>query len=93
MSYTYDEAGNVLTQTDGDGNTTTNAYDGNQLISTVVTDASNKVISSMSYTYDEAGNVLTPDRRRRQHHDQRLRRQPVDEHGRHRQPATRSSAR
>ena len=32
MTYTYDQAGNVLTQTDGDDNITTNTYDGNQLI-------------------------------------------------------------
>ena len=38
MSWTYDEAGNVLTQTDGDGNVTTNTWDGDQLMSQVVTD-------------------------------------------------------
>ncbi len=38
QSWTYDADGNVLTSTDGDGNTTTNTYDGNLVVSSVVTD-------------------------------------------------------
>ena len=39
MANTYDLDGNLLTSTDGDGNMTTNTYDGNQLMPTVVNDS------------------------------------------------------
>jgi len=59
LGESYDLAGNVLTSTDGDGNTTSNTYDGDRLISTLVKDAGNRVVSSAAESYDLAGNVLT----------------------------------
>jgi RHS repeat-associated protein len=43
----------------GDGNTTSNTWDGNQLVATVVTDKNGNVVSKSADTYDQSGNVLT----------------------------------
>ena len=59
MTYTYDQDGNQLTSRDQLGTTTTNTYDGDQLVKTVVTDAGTNVISSVSYTYDKDGNQVS----------------------------------
>ncbi|MBQ2941275.1 MAG: RHS repeat-associated core domain-containing protein [Clostridia bacterium] len=54
-TFTYDYMGNVLTETDGEGNTTSYAYnDLGQLLT--VTDALSGITS---YTYDLAGNVAS----------------------------------
>ena len=58
MSYTYDEAGNVLTTTNGDGDVTANTYDGNQLASTTV-GYGTSAAATTSYTYDENGNIAS----------------------------------
>ena len=51
--------GNNLTSTDGDGNVTTNTFDGDgRLLSQVVTAANGVTLSSESDTYDPDGNVL-----------------------------------
>ena len=61
VSYAY----NPLTQqeitVDGDGNVTTNTYDGDDLMSQVTTDGSplHKIISSLTYTYDADGQVTS----------------------------------
>ena len=50
----------MLTTTDGDGNVTTNTYDGDQLAEDRSSPTRNgNLISSMTYTYDLDGNVLT----------------------------------
>jgi YD repeat-containing protein len=54
---TYDKVGNVLTTTDGDGNVTTNLFDGNQLVGTLVTDGRNSVVRTTHHAFDLAGNV------------------------------------
>ncbi len=55
ISYTYNYMGNVLTETDGDGNVTSYSYnDLGQLLST--TDAE---LNVTSYTYDLSGNIST----------------------------------
>jgi len=56
QSWTYDDKGRVLTQTDGAGNTTTYTYDqntGDRLTAT------NPLNQTTTYTYDSQGRVLT----------------------------------
>jgi RHS repeat-associated protein len=56
---TYDGDGNVLVSTEGDGNTTTDTYNGaDQVLTQVVKDSSGTVVSSLTKTYDLDGNVL-----------------------------------
>ncbi len=60
VSYTYNPGGNVLTQTDGDGNVTSYGYDDeNNLLSEVLRDQGNTVIRSTSWTYDMDNRVAT----------------------------------
>ena len=54
-SRTYDEVGNIDTETDGNGNETEYAYDGRGLLLTVIYPTGDET----SYTYDNVGNVLT----------------------------------
>src|SRR5207248_3953516 len=50
--------GNVLTETDGDGNTTFNTYEGDRLVSRVLKDDAGDVVSTEAWAYDGNGNVV-----------------------------------
>lgn len=56
VSFTYDSTGNILTKTDGLGNTTTTTYDPVFGQVTSITDPLGHVYK---YTYDASGNMLT----------------------------------
>jgi RHS repeat-associated protein len=60
QTYTYNLNDQVVTSTDGDGNSTTFAYDGNgNIVNEMVRDANGTFITSHSYTYDGSGNIQT----------------------------------
>src|SRR5262249_13971314 len=66
IDFTYDQDGNVVTETrysDLAGTqlqgTTQYGYDGNQLTSIVQKDSSGNVLASYSYTYDQTGQLLS----------------------------------
>ncbi len=60
VSNSYDPAGNLTQTTDGDGNVTSNSYDGNLLIKSVLKDPSGRLIRTLeqSVAYDGDGNVV-----------------------------------
>jgi len=59
ISYTYDGAGNALTRTDENGNTTTYTYDSNSNMLTATVPVSSGVTATTTYTYNSFGEVLT----------------------------------
>ena len=56
-TYTYDAAGNKLTETDQRSNTTTSTYDANNRLASVATALGNKT----TYFYDADGNQTESD--------------------------------
>ena len=59
ISYTYDTAGNALSRTDENGNTTSYTYDSNNNALTVTVPISSGHTATTTYTYNSFGEVLT----------------------------------
>jgi YD repeat-containing protein len=59
-SYTYDTNGNLLTETDSNGNIKQYTYDAaSEMLSTTAFDASGKKLSAITYTREPGGKIAT----------------------------------